>query len=182
MNHLKNLVDQITVLILDVDGILTNGQVWFDHQGHSYKAFHTLDGLGMKRFQEQGYTLAVISGHACPTVRTRLEKLGVQHIYLGFEDKRQCYETIKDNLNVQNYNIAYMGDDLPDLPLMEQAGLALTVPNAVDEVKQISNWISTRSGGSGAVREAIDHILKTKKVEQKQILQKKHWYTNFKES
>ncbi len=149
----------IRLLILDVDGVLTDGQLYYSTSTHSLKAFHIQDGLGIQLLQRAGINVAVISGKTSPGVAKRLTELGVQHQYLGHDDKRPCYEELKQTLQLNDHEIAYMGDDLPDLTLMKRVGLPVTVPNAASVMKQHIPFVTTLPGGNGAVREVCELIL-----------------------
>ncbi len=158
------LTKPIQLLILDVDGILTNGTFWVDANGHEYKAFHTLDGYGIKALQKQGITVAVISGRKSVCVENRLQELGVTHYFLGVDEKLPIFYRLLKELNLTPEEVAYMGDDIPDLAILERVALKATVQNAVPEVLHIANFIATRPGGFGAVRELCDAILKTQET------------------
>lgn len=150
---------RIRLLILDVDGILTDGQLYYSTSTHSLKAFNIQDGLGIQLLQRAGIKVAVISGKASRGVAMRLTELGVQHQYLGHDNKRPCYEELKQLYKLEDLDIAYMGDDLPDLALLKRVGLPITVPNASTTVKQHVSFVTTQRGGQGAVREVCEFIL-----------------------
>ena len=150
----------IKLLILDVDGILTPGVLNYAEDGNDLKTFHIHDGLGLKLLQRFGIKVAIISGKTSQALKRRLEELGIKHIYLGHENKRAAYQELKQILTLNDHEIAYMGDDLPDLPLLLQVGWSISVPNAHPEVLQRVNFITKNFGGSGAVREVCDIILK----------------------
>lgn len=160
MEAVYRKAEKIKSLILDVDGILTDGRVFFTPDGKEIKAFNTQDGIGIKLLQAIGVTVAVISGRYSTAVEKRMAELKVTHVYQGCEDKLSYYQQIKKELNLQDAQIAMMGDDLPDLTLMQYAGLSITVPNAVGTVKSYADWQTTYSGGEGAVREACELIIK----------------------
>lgn len=149
---------QIKLLILDVDGVLTNGQLFFFDSGE-YKAFDSRDGLGLAMLVRSGIELAIISGNRSESVERRLKKFGITHIYQGVEDKRQAYAQIKTALALQDEQIAYMGDDLIDLPVMVQVGLPTAVADADAFVRSKALWVAQKNGGSGAVRELCELIL-----------------------
>lgn len=158
--QLKNL--DIKLLILDVDGVLTNGQVYICDCGHEIKGFSTQDGIGLKLLLASGIEIAIISGRKSPATKKRLRELNIKHVHLGVSDKIEVFNKLKNKLSVENNNIAYIGDDLPDLLVMQQVGFSIAVDNAVDAIKDIANYITTKKGGDGAVREACDFILNTK--------------------
>lgn len=149
----------IKCLILDVDGVLTDGGVWLTDQGIELKRFHIHDGLGIKRVQNAGIQVAILSGRYSPSVLVRMAELNVTHVYQGCQDKLKVFYQLLHELNIQAAQVAYMGDDLPDLPVMQVAGLSIAVANACAEVKAMAHWQTEKSGGDGAVREACERIL-----------------------
>ncbi len=149
---------KIKLLILDVDGVLTNGQLFFFDNGE-YKAFNTRDGLGIALLLRAGIQVAVISGNRSKSVERRLKKFAISHIYQGVEDKREVFQQIKHELALANEHIAYMGDDLIDLPVMTRVGLPTAVADADDFVRAHAVWVSQYAGGGGAVRELCELIL-----------------------
>lgn len=149
----------IKLFILDVDGVLTDGKIWYSENGQEHKAFHTHDGLGLKRLRKAGVEIAVISGRNSPSVTQRLQELNITQVYQGISNKLDIFQTLLDKNNLLPENIASIGDDLPDLPLLEKSALAITVNNAVPEVKAIADYCTKRSGGEGAVREACEWLL-----------------------
>ncbi len=150
----------IKLLILDVDGVMTDGTIGFTPDGKEYKFFNTQDGLGIKRLQQHGIAVAIISGRSSDIVSYRAQELGIKHVFQGQQNKLAALQALQDQLNIEPRQIAHMGDDLPDLEIMKKVGLGIAVANAVDDVKAIADWHTTRSGGAGAVREACDLILK----------------------
>src|SRR3989338_9802261 len=147
---------KIKLFILDVDGILTDGKIYVLPDGESFVAFDVRDGVGIKNLQALGITIAIISGRNTKSVRHRLEQLDIRHIFLGVDNKLAALRLLKNELQLSAENIAYMGDDLADIPPMENVGFAVTVPNAMDNVKKISHYCTQRFGGDGAVREICD--------------------------
>ncbi len=148
----------IELFILDVDGVLTDGTIWYDNQGIEYKRFHTQDGLGLKRLCDIGIKIAVISGRNSPSTTQRMKELNIQHIYQSISDKLEIFNTLLTKLKINPQNVASIGDDLPDIPMMEHSGVAIAVSNAIPEVKAIAHYCTSRSGGKGAVREACEWI------------------------
>jgi len=151
--------NQIKLLILDVDGVLTDGKLFFDHEGNEYKSFHAQDGHGIKLLRQTGVDVAVISGRRSNAVGLRMNSLGIAHVYQGYEDKRAAFQELLLTLKITPEQTAYVGDDLLDLPIMMRAGLAIAVNDAVDTVKQHAHWHTQRNGGQGAVREVCDLIM-----------------------
>lgn len=150
---------KLKLLILDVDGVLTDGKLVFDEQGREYKSFHARDGHGIKLLRQTGVEVAVISGRKSKPVELRLKSLGVEHIYQGCEDKIGAFEAITRLLGVRADQVAHVGDDLPDLPIMLRVGLAVAVKDAHFVVKQHADWCTGLAGGNGAVREVCDLIM-----------------------
>lgn len=158
ISKIKALASNIRLVILDVDGVLTNGELFFLDSGE-YKAFNSRDGLGIALLVQSGIELAIISGNRSDAVEQRFKKFGIQHVYQGVSDKRVVYENIKLDLQIKDEAVAYMGDDLIDLPVMSQVGLPTAVADADEFVKQHALWISQFCGGRGAVRELCELIL-----------------------
>lgn len=159
MKTLEQKAAEIKLAVFDVDGVLTDGRIYTGPDGESLKVTHVQDGLGLKLLRKAGIAVAVISGRESPALRTRLDELGIEHAFLGDDNKGTIFDQLLGQLQLQAEQAACMGDDLPDLPLLERAGLALTVPDAHPDVMAAADWISKRGGGNGAVREACDLIL-----------------------
>ncbi len=151
---------KIKLLLLDVDGVLTDGKLYFTSDGIQIKAFHTLDGHGIKMLMRSGVEVGIISGRDNPAVTRRAEELGIKLLIQGREDKFTALEELLREFSCPLENIAYMGDDYPDLLVMTRVGLALSVPNAAEGVRRHARWLSDKCGGEGAVREACDMIMK----------------------
>jgi 3-deoxy-D-manno-octulosonate 8-phosphate phosphatase (KDO 8-P phosphatase) len=147
------------LLILDVDGVLTDGRLFFDQQGNEYKCFHARDGHGLKLLKQTGVEIAVISGRSSATVALRMKNLGIEHVYQGHENKRMAFQEILQNLQLSPNQVAHVGDDLLDLPIMTQVGFAIAVQDANFAVKQYADWCTQTIGGQGAVREVCDLIM-----------------------
>lgn len=150
---------KLKLLILDVDGVLTDGKLFFDNQGNEYKAFHAQDGHGIKLLRQTGVEIAVISGRKSPVVELRMKNLGIGHVYQGHEDKRAMFAEIIDKMGLSAGQVAYVGDDLLDLPIMRRVGLSVAVNDANPIVKHYADWCTSRCGGQGAVREVCDLIM-----------------------
>ncbi len=151
---------RIRLLVLDVDGVLTDGKLYFGPQGESLKAFNTLDGHGLKMLAQTGVALAIISGRASDMLLARARNLGITRLRLGREDKWQALSELLAEEPFGLEEIACMGDDYPDLSIMRRVGLALAPANACDAVLERVHWVSRRPGGEGAVREACDLIMR----------------------
>ena len=152
----------IKLLICDVDGVLSDGRIMLDNHGNEYKQFHVHDGLGLKMLQTQHIDVAIISQRHTACVTHRMNALGITQVYQGVENKLACYETLLKTLKYTDEQVAYIGDDLPDIPVMQRVGLSIAVANAVLDVKTIADWQTTLAGGNGAVREVCDHLLKAR--------------------
>jgi 3-deoxy-D-manno-octulosonate 8-phosphate phosphatase (KDO 8-P phosphatase) len=153
----------IRLLVLDVDGVLTDGRLLYDGQGGESKAFHVRDGYGMKQLMAHGCDIAVISGRRSAAVERRLQELGVQHAVLGQEDKLPALHEIARQLQIEDFSaIACMGDDVPDLALMAAVGLAFAPADAHPAVTAQVHWQSPSDGGRGAVRELCDLLIRAR--------------------
>lgn len=149
----------ISLLILDVDGIMTDGRMLYSTDGE-LMAFHILDGHGIKLALRCGLSVAIISGRESAMVTRRARELGVQEVHQRVLDKLPVFESLLLRKGLKASQVACMGDDLLDLPLLQRAGLAITVPGAVDEVRVAADYVTSRPGGAGAIREAIELLLK----------------------
>ena len=150
---------KVRLLLLDVDGILTDGRLYFSNSGEESKAFHSLDGHGIKMLMLAGIPVGFITGRESNIVTKRAADLGIDILYQGREDKIDVLKEIITNKGIEAQAIAYAGDDLPDLPVLQAVGLSFSVPGAHPDVKEAVNAITTRCGGEGAVREITDFIL-----------------------
>lgn len=165
------LAQSIKLLVLDVDGILTDGGLYYGDDGIVMKRFHVQDGLGIKLAQAVGLEIGVITGLNQKPVEKRVRELGITHYYAGKHDKAPLFEEICEKVGVSLSEAAFMGDDWIDLGVMNVAGLAMSVPNGVPEVIEAADWISTRKGGDGAVREAIAYILEARGLKDEALKQ-----------
>lgn len=152
-------IKQLKLLILDVDGVLTDGRLFFDDNGREYKCFHARDGHGIKLLRQSGVEVAVISGRKSESVAIRMKSLGVEYVYQGHEDKRAAFAELLKSLNLRPEQVAHVGDDVLDLPIMLQAGFAIAVFDGHFAVKQRADWCTQNPGGLGAVREVCDLIM-----------------------
>ncbi|MEX0300230.1 MAG: KdsC family phosphatase [Kordiimonas sp.] len=150
----------IKLFVLDVDGVMTDGCIHYTAEGEEVKVFHAHDGLGLKLLHTLGVELAVISGRESAPLSRRLDDLGIQRRRLKCADKISALQEMCDELDISLSEVAFMGDDLIDLTAMQASGYALAPINAVDTVKDNADWISTKVGGHGAVREACEHLAK----------------------
>lgn len=153
-------VGDIRGLCLDVDGVLTDGTIYMDDRGRGLRAFHVHDGFAMSWFQKLVGPIIICSGKSSPAVDARMHELAIPHVLQGSRDKLVDVERHLKPLKITVGQLAVIGDDLPDVNLMRHCGFPIAVANAVDEVKAIAKWVTPRSGGQGAVRDAIEHLLK----------------------
>lgn len=160
--HLNHRTPRIELLLLDVDGVLTDGRLYFSESGDEFKAFSTLDGLGIKLLRRCGVKVGIITGRCSDLVARRARDLGLDLVIQGREDKWQALCEWRRENPVELDRIAFMGDDWPDLTIMTRVGLALTVAGAHRSVIERAHWQSERRGGEGAVREACDLLLEAR--------------------
>lgn len=147
------------MLVLDVDGVLTDTRLWFD--GREWRRFFSIrDGVGIQRLIDAGYMLAVITGSKSEDIRERVKKLGIQFFYEGALDKAPSFKKLQEESGITPTEMAYMGDDIFDIPMIQEVAFGATVPEAVDEVLEIADYVTRRPGGCGAVREVCDYIYK----------------------
>ena len=150
---------KIRILILDVDGVLTDGKIfWIQEQGW-VRTFHVHDGYGIRLLAKSGIQIALFSGSQGLDIQERARILGIQHVYLGNENKIESLMALRSATKIQASEMAYVGDDLFDLPVLSEVGLAITVPQAVADVKKGVHYVTRANGGAGAVREVADLIL-----------------------
>lgn len=154
-----NKASRIKLLILDVDGVLTDGRIFITASGEEIKAFNTLDGHGLKMLQSTGVKLAIITGRDAAGVAHRVNGLGIDYYMAGIKDKKTAYATLREQVGVSEDECAYLGDDVVDLPVMVRCGLPIAVPNAHAWVKHYATYETVADAGQGAVREACEAIL-----------------------
>jgi len=151
---------EIKILAMDVDGVLTNGMLIINANGSESKFFNVLDGHGLRMWQRAGLKVALISGRASEPTKRRAEQLEIEYVFQDCHYKLPVAEQLLEKLDLSPVNMAFIGDDLTDMPVLRYAGFGVAVANAVDEVKQCADYVTTRPGGSGAVREVIEYILR----------------------
>ena len=156
----KQLLANINTLIFDVDGVLTNGMVTIMPNGELVRNMNIKDGYALKTAVDKGLNVCIISGGRNEGVRTRLANLGIKDIYLGAHDKIQQYNKLVAKYNLKPENVLYMGDDIPDFPVMKLVGLPCCPNDAAREIQQVSKYISDKKGGEGCVRDIIEQILR----------------------
>jgi len=149
----------VRLVTCDVDGVLTDGRIYVDDEGRETKAFHALDGVGLKRLKAAGVEVAWITGSASASVAHRARALGIVHLIRGTDDKLPAWERLRASLGLTAQACAHIGDDLPDVPLLRACGLAASVPHAPDEVRRHAHYVTRRDGGHGAARELAELIL-----------------------
>jgi len=148
--------------IFDVDGVLTDGTVWIGPEGESFKAFNILDGHGIKMLQAAGIDTAILSGRESQAVVRRAGELAIRHVVQGASDKLAAFDRLLAQAGCRAEACSFMGDDLPDLPVMQLCGFAVAVANAVDEVKESAHYVTRAHGGRGAVREFCELVLRAR--------------------
>jgi len=154
---------QIEMIISDVDGVLTDGGVIFDNQGIETKQFHIRDGLGIKLWMRAGFQFAILTARTSHIVKVRASELGIGLVRQGFEEKLSVARELIQDPGLQMEQVCFIGDDLTDIAVMKSVGLGIAVADAAEEVRDAADHITTLGGGQGAVREAIEMILKSKK-------------------
>ena len=152
----------VRLVAFDIDGVFTDGRFYLSNDGVESKAFNTQDGFGVRALLKAGIDVAVISGRQSAAVDQRMNELGVQFVVQGNADKVAAIETIVRELDIDEKSVAYVGDDLPDLPLLRRAGVSVAVSNAREEVKAECDYTTKAAGGFGAVREVCDLILRAR--------------------
>ncbi|MFH1746691.1 MAG: HAD hydrolase family protein [Planctomycetota bacterium] len=150
----------IRCLCLDVDGVLTDGRIFMTEDGRSGRAFHVHDGFAIHWFQRLGGTAVIVSGKESPAVTARARELGIEHVIQGSRRKLDDLQQLLARLELKLEQVAMIGDDLLDLPILRRCGFPIAVANAVAEVKAAARLVTTQTGGHGAVREAIEHLLR----------------------
>lgn len=157
--EITQIIANIKLLILDVDGVLTDGTVYLTDDGIEIKSFNILDGIGIKMLLRSGVDIAIVTGSNSNAIKIRADRLGIKYVYLNQDNKFSAFNDLKNKLSLQNHEIAYMGDDLPDLYIMRQVGLSIAVANATQLVLDAAKIITKNKGGYGAVREICELIL-----------------------
>ena len=156
----KEIMNGITTLIFDIDGVLTDGSVFVTNAGEMLRSMNIRDGFALKAAVESGYNVCVISGGSNEGVRVRLRNLGITNIHLGCHDKVETYKEYIELYGILPEQVMYMGDDIPDFHVMKLVGLPTCPQDASPEIKAISKYISHKNGGKGAVREVIEQVMK----------------------
>jgi 3-deoxy-D-manno-octulosonate 8-phosphate phosphatase (KDO 8-P phosphatase) len=159
MQDILTKAARIRLVIFDVDGVLTDGSLFLGDDGQEYKAFNSRDGHGMKMLQSNGVTIAIITGRSSQVVSHRMASLGIEHVYQGARDKVPAYVELRGKLGPDDDQVAYVGDDIVDLPVMCKVGLAIAVQDAHELVKKHAHWQTPSRGGRGAARDVCELLL-----------------------
>ena len=156
----KLLLNKITSFVFDVDGVLTNGKILVTTEGEMYREMNTRDGFALKYALLKGFNIGIISGGTNQGVKKRLENLGVNKVYLGIHEKDIALDDFINTYNINPDEVLYMGDDVPDMPVMEKVGVATCPQDAVPDVKRIADYVSHKNGGDGCVREIVEQVMR----------------------
>jgi len=167
--HRKDELANIKLLILDVDGVLTDGTIIIHHDGSESKGFNSMDGHGLRMWKRAGLKIAFLSGRLSEPTQHRAEQLEIDHCIENCYNKIEAFEDLLEQENLKTEQVCYIGDDLMDIPVMKRSGFSAAVANAVNEVKEHADYITANSGGRGAVREVVEYILKNTDAWQKLI-------------
>ncbi|MGZ8253649.1 MAG: KdsC family phosphatase [Burkholderiaceae bacterium] len=162
---------QIRLLALDVDGVLTDGRLYYGEQGEALKVFDVRDGHGIRMLLDQGVEVAILSARSSEIVATRARELGIRRVLQGRGNKADAWRELLAETGIRTEHAGFIGDDLPDLPVLAQAGLAATVADARNEVKNMAHWIAPQRGGRGAVRALAEFILQAKGISFAELTQ-----------
>jgi 3-deoxy-D-manno-octulosonate 8-phosphate phosphatase (KDO 8-P phosphatase) len=159
VQDIQEKAKQIKLVIFDVDGVLTDGSLYLGDDGQEYKAFNSRDGHGLKMLQSTGVEIGIITGRSSDVVRIRMESLGIKHVYQGKRDKLPAYFELRDKLQLTDAQVAYVGDDVVDLPIMRRVGLAIAVHDAHPFVLQHAHWQTPHAGGRSAGRDVCELLM-----------------------
>ena len=169
MKDILEKARHIKLVVFDVDGVLTDGSLFLGDNGLEYKAFHSRDGFGMKMLKDTGVELGIITARTSDVVRHRMASLGITHVYQGRHDKLTAFRELLAKLNLSTEQVAYVGDDVVDLPVLRNAGLAIAVQDAHPLAKQHAHWQTPQAGGRGAARDVCDLIMEAQGTLQAQL-------------
>lgn len=169
MQEILTKAGSIKLLICDVDGVMTDGGLFFGDNGLEYKAFHSRDGLGIMMLQRSGIPLAVITARTSDVVAHRMKNLNIDLVFQGQRNKVQAFEALCQKLQLDYTQVAYVGDDLVDLPVMKRVGLSIAVADAHERVKQQADWTTRHNGGHGAVRDVCELLMEAQGTLEEQF-------------
>jgi 3-deoxy-D-manno-octulosonate 8-phosphate phosphatase (KDO 8-P phosphatase) len=161
LSSIERRASHIKLLLMDCDGVLTDGRLWLVDDTDEQKSFNTKDGLGLALLHRAGLKSGIITGRRSKAVERRARELGVEFVRQGDEQKLAGFENVLQEAGVEEHEVAFIGDDLPDIPLMKRSELAVAVADAVDEARLAAHYVTRAEGGRGAVREVVELILKT---------------------
>ncbi len=161
LSEVEKRAARVRLLVLDVDGVLTDGRLLLGPGGEEYKSFNVRDGHGIVMQRNSGHAIAIISGRTSQAVQERMQELGVVHVYQGESDKDQVLRRLLDELGIAVNEVCYVGDDLPDLSVMRRVQLAVAVADAHESIKAIAHWQTSNPGGHGAVREVCELLMRS---------------------
>jgi len=159
---MKEKASRIKLFLMDVDGVLTDGRIIMDNSGNEWKFFDVRDGHGIVLLHRIGVETGIITGRTSQAVTIRARELGIKHVLQGVHNKLESYELLKERLNLSDEEIAYIGDDVVDIPILKRVGFAVAVSDAHEDVKRFAHYITNAAGGRGAVREVAEYIIKAK--------------------
>jgi 3-deoxy-D-manno-octulosonate 8-phosphate phosphatase (KDO 8-P phosphatase) len=159
-DNILSRLGHIRFVALDVDGVLTDGKLFILPEGQALRGFNIKDGYAIQLAVRMGLEIAIVSGSGDEAVYSRFSKLGVRHIFLGVKDKKSTLNSLLDSISMQKSDVLFMGDDLPDLAVMQSVGLAACPADAASEIKKIAHYVSPLNGGNGCVRDVLEKILK----------------------
>jgi len=165
----------VRLVILDVDGVLTDGRIIMDEEGKELRCFDVKDGFGVRALVEMGVLVGVISGRAAPCVERRLKQLGVTEIFQGIRRKREPFRQLLRKYGLRKEETLFVADDVYDMPLLEEVGVKVAVADAVEEVRRMADWVTRANGGRGAVREVAEAVLKAKGLWKKVVAKLYSW-------
>lgn len=156
----KTLLNNIRAFVFDVDGVMTNGKVMITSEGEMYREMDTRDGFALKYALLKGFKIGIISGGTNEGVKKRLELLGVNKVYLGIHEKDIAFDDFVSTFNINPDQVLYMGDDVPDVPVMEKVGVSTCPQDALPDVKRVVDYVSHKKGGDGCVREIVEQVMR----------------------
>src|ERR1700758_4487345 len=160
--NFKSRLKNITTLMFDVDGVMTDGKVYFFHDGTPIRNLNNKDAFAIQLAKKKRYNLVVITGGSSEIIKDALNRLGIEHVFLKQHDKLSCYKDFINEHNIEDKNILYMGDDLPDYEVMQRVGVAVCPNDAATEIKDLSIYISDKKGGDGCVRDIIEQVMRVR--------------------